>query len=321
MELTIGTILILVVFIVIFIFVNFTRYVETSGFLRPSKYHIIRTDIAGFIKNIYFEDGDIVKKDDILVELDTEDTAIDFLSIEKEVENKNKELERLYEYLNLLEKKFEVDKAKEEYNLNKSKVLKETGGITPFQFEKIKFDYESFILSYELSKSEIYSDINAYEIDLSKLVAQRDKLKLIIDKSKITSVADGILVNVSSEPLLNKLLKIGDPICYIYEDSNLIAEIKIPESQMAKVSKGQKVEITINAFPKEEYKIFEGTLSYISSDSIEGFYRAEVLLDTKTVNVKTKGLEEEKRLLFGLGLKAKINTGKGNIFDILFKNQ
>jgi hypothetical protein len=39
------------------------------------------------------------------------------------------------------------------------------------------------------------------------------------------------------------------------------------------------------------------------------------------VNVKTKGLEEEKRLLFGLGLKAKINTGKGYIFDILFKNQ
>jgi multidrug resistance efflux pump len=50
---------------------------------------------------------------------------------------------------------------------------------------------------------------------------------------------------------------------------------------MAKVSKGQKVEITINAFPKEEYKIFEGTLSYISSDSIEGFYRAEVFIGYK----------------------------------------
>lgn len=315
-----GLLIILLLLVFIFSFIDFTKYVETVGYLRPSEYHIIRATTNGFIKNVYFEDCDKIEKGTLIIKLDTEEIELNLKSVSNQIIYLEKEIDRLIDYIELVGEKFKIDKEKEEYNINKSKILVETGGLTRFQYDKMIYEYEGFLLSYQISESELLSRLNSNESELNRLIKEKDKLKMILERSYIYSPAAGQLIDKSSLPLEGLFVNNGQEICLLYEDSDIIAEIMIPENQMGKVTTGQDVELNINAYPKEEYKLFKGKLTYISSDSNEGYYKAEASLNSDIVKLKVDEEFEGKRLLFGLGLKAKIKTGEGSIFDILFKN-
>jgi RND family efflux transporter MFP subunit len=163
-----------------------TDYEEFNGWLAPDKKVEVRARVRGHIKNVKFSDGQVVKKGDVLFELDPR-------PFETEIGRNQDEL-RVYEA-----QKVAADK--EETRL---RALEKKGGASTQQVDKAEADAKALGASLDATKNKIARA----KLDLEYSIITAD-INGRVSKAELT---EGNLVNAGgSDPLLTTIASI-DPI-------------------------------------------------------------------------------------------------------------
>lgn len=182
--------------------VKTTADIRAIGSLQSDESVVIAPEVAGRIAEINFAEGRPVKKDDVLVRLDT---AL-----------ANAEVADAQARLTLAEA-----------NNERARTLSRTGAVTGKSRDEAVSNYQTALAALELAKTR-----------LSKL-----ELRAPFDGvAGLRGVSAGAFVNV------------GTPIANVEKVDVLKVDFKIPEVHLGDVKTGQRIELSVDAFPGHTFE-------------------------------------------------------------------
>ena len=228
----------------------------------------------GKIENITKDEGEIVKKDEVLVKLDT-------ASLEKSLEELNEkifasklELSKLqtgYRQEEILEAKAEMEEAIE--NLNKTKDtynrqanLFKTKSTSEENFTISQLNYKQALATldkakalYELRKNGYRDeDIKIQESNLKSLEIQAEKLKIDLNDSVIKAPVDGVILTRFKE--IGAITNAGESILEIAKTDEFWVRAYIDEKNLGNIKPGLKMSIQTDSRTEN----YEGVIGFIS---------------------------------------------------------
>ncbi|KLD96118.1 efflux RND transporter periplasmic adaptor subunit [Aliarcobacter butzleri] len=228
----------------------------------------------GKIENITKDEGEIVKKDEILVKLDT-------ASLEKSLEELNEkifasklELSKLqtgYRQEEILEAKAAMEEAIE--NLNKTKDtynrqanLFKTKSTSEENFTISQLNYKQALATldkakalYELRKNGYRNeDIKIQESNLKSLEIQAEKIKIDLNDSIIKAPVDGVILTRFKE--IGAITNAGESILEIAKTDEFWVRAYIDEKNLGNIKPGLKMSIQTDSRSEN----YEGVIGFIS---------------------------------------------------------
>ena len=129
-------------------------------------------------------------------------------------------------------------------------------------------------------------DIAAQEAQLRQYVARRDVLLAEIAKTKIISPIKGVITNIKFEE--GEIVAANQGVITVISETEFEIEADVPEIDIGNIMRGDKVEITLDAFPGE---IFMGHVGFIDpaetiTDGVVNF-SITVLFDKEDSRIKS----------------------------------
>lgn len=194
--------------------------VTGSGQIRPEVQVKVSANVAGKIIKLHAEEGDYVKKGQLLVELDPEQYVAALARAKS----------------NMLSMRANEKKLKSE--LNRARDLKTQGLISEADFEAAEASYEAAVSNTQ------------------QAVANVDEAKDMLAKTKLSSDMDGIVTDLNKE---EGEIALGaqfqeDVIMVVSDLSRMEAAIEVDENDVVNVSLNDTSEIEIDAFPDTTFK-------------------------------------------------------------------
>ncbi|MFN3472190.1 MAG: efflux RND transporter periplasmic adaptor subunit [Aquificaceae bacterium] len=239
------------------------KLVYGSGYVRSKDYVLLKAEVSGYIKEVLVEEGDYVKKGQILALMDSsqlEESIKEVLERLKLAEERSKEDSP---YLKSLESALESAKA----SMENSKRIFERRERLFLQGLIPKEAYEQSKTQYEIAEREYERAKNAYEdaiksINTEKKVLEADLRRLLKEKEKYVIrsplegyvfkkyISEGDYVNPISQE--NKLFSIGSRELEVW--------LEVDEEYAGKIKEGQRVVLKVDAIPD---RTFEGRVSQV----------------------------------------------------------
>ncbi len=254
--------------------------VVTTGTLNPVTIVDVGSQVSGKIQNLYVDFNSLVKKGQILVELDPE----------------------------LFETRVQQNKAN--YNsmvaaLEKSKVTLEN---TAKRHDRTKALFEKELVSFEeMDSSEVayfnaQADLKSAEARLAQAQSQLDTSKVDLTYTIIRSPIDGVVINRNINIGQTVAASLQAPVLFqIANDlAKMQVECSVDEADIGRVKEGQKVRFNVDAFPDDE---FEGIVSQVRYSPV---VQQNVVTYTTIVNVENPGL----KLMPGMTATISVITGE-----------
>lgn len=276
-KLTIALIILLISFISYKIYSN--MFLKNENNLTFYGNIDTRTVNVGFrflgkIENITKDEGEIVKKDEVLVKLDT-------ASLEKSLEELNEkifasklELSKLqtgYRQEEILEAKAAMEEAIE--NLNKTKDtynrqanLFKTKSTSEENFTISQLNYKQALATldkakalYELRKNGYRDeDIKIQESNLKSLEIQAEKIKIDLNDSVIKAPVNGVILTRFKE--IGAITNAGESILEIAKTDEFWVRAYIDEKNLGNIKPGLKMSIQTDSRSEN----YEGVIGFIS---------------------------------------------------------
>ena len=150
--------------------------------------------------------------------------------------------------------------------------------------KEARLEYEGAELNL-ISLRDSGADVSAIGDAESKATALKNNLDaagLAVERSRLIAPTGGTITTLNVHGA-GAVVREGDVIASIAPaGARLIAEVMIPNGHIAKVHAGLPARILIDAYPYQQYGVFEGTVLTVSPDAIqspngESFYRATIL--------------------------------------------
>jgi multidrug efflux pump subunit AcrA (membrane-fusion protein) len=156
--------------------------------------------------------------------------------------------------------------------------------------------------------------INDAEAKSTQAKNNLEAIHLQIDRTHLNAPISGTVTYLSVHGA-GAVVREGDVVANIAPaGARLVAEVHIPNEHIAKVHPGLPVKILVDAFPYQQYGVFDGTVLTVSPDAItspsgESYYRAVVL---PTADKLSTGVS----LAPGLALEARIVTDHRTVLGL-----
>lgn len=243
----------------------------TSGTVISKNEREITSDISGKIKEVLIEEGERIKKGDLLARLNSDELEYDLKQSEIKLEIAEDKLNQLRkEDKANLETSFKNAKIDYKDALKKyedKKSLFEAGVVSKNNLEEAKSSMDRSYNDYLLTKKKYedadnLSNIRIQEKEVRAMELDIDKKKSDIEKTNIVSPIDGTIIEVA----ISELDIVGSStLMFKIEDTeNLEVVTNISEYDIGNVRLGQAVKVTNDGMEKKEYK---GTVAYISPNA------------------------------------------------------
>ncbi|HEY9115666.1 MAG TPA: efflux RND transporter periplasmic adaptor subunit, partial [Bacteroidales bacterium] len=225
--------------------------ITATGTLEATNTVVVGTQVSGVIEKIYVDFNSVVKKGQLIAELDKS-------TLQSSLETAEADLERAaaeYEY--------------QQANLERIKQLYENE-VLP------KSDYDMAVYSFKISKAGLKSA----EANLNR--AQRN-----LSYAMIYAPIDGIVLNRAVEEGQTVAASMNTPELFTITNdlSTMQVEADVDEADIGMVKKGQHVDFTVDAFPDET---FTGEVAEVRLQPNES---ANVITYTVIVNVANPKLK------------------------------
>jgi HlyD family secretion protein len=200
--------------------------ITATGTVEPTDTVIVGTQVSGTIKRVYVDFNSVVKKGQLLVELDKS-------ILQTEVEQKNAALQAAQ--ANLVYQKSNYDRQIQLFNV---------GVISKSEFEMALYQYNSAKESANSSKAQLRS--------AEKNLSYADIYSPINGTVLSRSISEGQTVAASfNTPTLFSIAK---------DLTKMQVQASIDEADIGNVAKGQHVQFTVDAYPTDT---FAGTVKAI----------------------------------------------------------
>lgn len=234
------------------------QYVEDIATVQCKEKQTVYIEGSGKIIELKTDVGDIVKKGDVLAVLDDTDLKLQLKNAEAQISAAKSQLESTNEsnYANQIEiaalqvAQAETANNSAVRNLEKAKALYEAGVLSNEDYlnaqdacETAKLALKTANLQLEEAKKGVPDYIKkGYASQLEQAVILKDTLLKSIEKQKLLSPADGVILEKFVEN--NLIAAPGTPGFVIGDTANLQLEANILSDESYKVNIGDEVEIT-----------------------------------------------------------------------------
>ncbi|HAZ7574694.1 HlyD family type I secretion periplasmic adaptor subunit [Legionella sp. PATHC032] len=347
----------LLFFIVAIIWANYAILDEvTTGqgkVIPSSEVQVIQNLEGGIIQNIFVKEGQIVKKDQILMQIDNTRFMASYAEAEKKIDALEIEIIRLnaeisntkpvfpekftktyphlvqdqlslYESrmreLNQLEKSLEL--AQKELNLTRP--LLKGGSVSEVEVIRLERTVSEIKGNIEKFKSEELDRLNKARTELFALVEANKADKDRLTRTTVRSPVYGIVKQIKTKTIGGVVQPGSDLLEIVPLDDTLLIEAKIRPSDIGFIHPGQKAMVKITAYDFSIYGGLEGVVEHISADTIideqtdkkeESYYIVKVRTEKNYLGTEKKPLP----IIPGMQATVDILTGQKSVLQYLLK--
>lgn len=239
----------------------------------------VNTRVQGFIKKIYFEEYQKVKKGDTLVVIEDIEYRLKVAQAEADYHNALVGKNAMYTTINTTqnnilvtdaaidEQRIRLENAEKDYKRYQELVKEEA--VTPQQFDRVRTDYAATKAKYEqlirqkqstsLVKQEQTQRLEQNEAAIKLAEAALELAKLNLSYTVIFATTDG--VTGRKEIHEGELVQQGQTLVTLVDGTEKWVIANYKETQTTNMHIGQKVKINVDAIPGVK---FEGRISSIS---------------------------------------------------------
>lgn len=227
--------------------------VTATGTVEPITQVEVGTQVSGIINKIYVDYNSVVKKGQVIAELDK-------TTLESELQSKQADLESSRTEYDYQTKNYIRTKT-----LHEKKLVSDT-------------DYESATYQYEKAKS-------AYEKNQADLI----KVKTNLGYAIITSPIDGVVLSRAVEEGQTVASSFSTPT--LFKIANDLTKMQVvadvDEADIGQVEEGQRVSFTVDAYPND---IFEGEVMQVrlEATTTSNVVTYEVVINAPNPELKLK---------------------------------
>ena len=274
--------------------------IESTGTIEATEVDI-RSEASGKTLALHFNEGDWVKKGDIIAEIDHEKLDIELAQAKAKLAEakaqltllikglRDKEVERAHE--TFLESKVLLKDSKREYK--RIQVLYDEGVVDLGSRDKTEAAYESAQKRYEIARKNYEiavegsrkEEIQAGEAVKEGAEAQVKLIERKIEDATVIIPIDGVISERYVE--LGEFVSVGSLIATIIDLKHPWVMTYVSEKNLGKVKLGQEGKVMVDSFPDKE---FTGKVTYISPEA-----------EFTPKNIQTK--EERVKLVFGVKIE------------------
>ena len=285
----------------------------------------VRAEVEGIIQSIHIEEGQSVRKGDLIAELSDRDLRAERTKTAAQIDETQARLKLL-----------QAGTRAEELELART-VLKKTEERVEYGGKHLKMDEtlyaQQLISQRELELTRELAALRAKEVqeardrlrlleagnrpeeieatvaELSRLKAQHAWLEQQLALLKVHTPVDGIVITPRVGEKVGQAVKRGDLIAEVHEMRKLTVEIHVPEKEIAEVHVGQRIVLKARAYPLEK---FDARVMAIAPAAVEPEMRAE-----RMVRVRTELENPDLLLKPEMSGRAKIYCGERRLLDIV----
>ena len=238
---------------------------------------------GGEIRELHVEEGQEVKKGDLLAVISSEELALQLRQLEAQLKSLRGEEEKTLlepqqstiKGQELLLQQARQDLEKAETNLARIKEIYETGGASQKEYEEAFHAAEAAAINLELQAEALsllektYSPAGGareyYTGRKEALQAQIDLLQYQLERCTLTAPVDGTVANLAVKE--SELPNPGVPIMNIFQKDNSTIEVYVRAEDVQSIETGMQVDLLPDR--KAQEHIFQGTLQRIAPTAVE----------------------------------------------------
>lgn len=289
--------------------------------------------VGGYVDTILFEENQHVTKGQILVKLDSRDYQIKLeqaLAAQRgasagvnvsQSQISTSAASSSTAKANAEAAKVKLWKAEKDFS-RYANLIKE-GAITQQQFDQVKAErdatkatYEAALDQYRAASSQVGATRSQLQISatgVDQRQADVDFAKLQLSYTTITAPTSGIVSRKNIQK--GQLVQAGQSLFSIVNDNSIYVTANFKETQLNKLSAGEKVEISVDAFPDEKiegeiYNFSPATgakFSLLPPDNASGNYVKVVQRVPVKIKINARP-ELLTKLRPGMSVKASVHT-------------
>lgn len=317
-----------------------------------SEIQIIQNLEGGIIQNIFVKEGDIVKKDQILMQIDNtrfmssnseaekkmDALQLEIIRIKAEMsddkpvfpeEIKKAQPNLVSDQLNLYESrmrelnqlKISLDLAQKE--LDMTRPLLKNGAVSPVEVIRLDRTVNDIKGSIDKFKSDELDRLNRARGDLSALMEANKADKDRLTRTTVRSPMYGIIKQIKTTTIGGVVQPGSDLVEVVPLDDTLLIEAKIRPADIGFIHSGQKAMVKLTAYDFSIYGGLEGKVEQISADTIlddtdkknESFYVIRVRTDKNHLGTDAKPLP----IIPGMLATVDILTGEKSVLAYILK--
>ena len=312
-----------------------TTHEETDNAQVETYFVPVLPRMAGYVKTVNVKDYDLVKKDEVLAEIDTDEAQLvleelkaDLVQTQSDIENARANINNLKVTINSANANLKANylrREKSKKDAERDANLLADNAITRKQSEDSKSNAEILSAQYEAGQEDILTAKSRMPIlqaalhkaesaiALKKVKIEQQKLRLTY--SKVYAPSTGRIGKKTIEA--GQFVQAGQPLMTIVQDSNFWVVANFKETQVSSLKIGDLVNMTLNAYPDRIIKgkivsIAEATgakTSLLPADNASGNF----VKVTQRVPVKIEIMDLNKNkdmLRAGLSLDVSVPLNK-----------
>lgn len=318
-----------------------------------SEIQVIQNLEGGIIKNIFVKEGEIVKKDQILMQIDNTRFMSSYAEAGKKIDALQLEIIRINAEINKTKPDF-PQKLKDDYpnlvsdqmSLYESKMRELNQLQISLQLAQKELDMtrpllksgsvsEVEVIRLDRTVNEIKGNIDKFKSDeLDKLNKARGELSALVEANKadqdrltrttVRSPVYGVIKQIKTTTIGGVIQPGSDIVEIVPLDDTLLIEAKIRPSDIGFIHPGQKAMVKITAYDFSIYGGLEGVVEQISADTIldetdkknESYY---YVIRVRTDKNHLGTVEKPLPIIPGMLATVDILTGKKSVLEYILK--
>lgn len=240
---------------------DITQSVYASGVVKADGQYIVYPTASGVLRKVNVTVGDAIVLGQPLFELDNDKAQLSTESAQLAYQLSNENNRYIQD--KIAEMQLTVQNAKDKLRVdesiyNRNTKIKDQGGISEVDFERVELAYKSSKLAYETAQNRL----NQLRIQLKN---EQSKNRINVRLSE-KSQSDFTVKSAFSGQLFDVLVKEGalvspqTPLAVIGKANSFLLELEVDENDMVQVAVGQKVLVTMDSYKAQ---VFEAEINKI----------------------------------------------------------
>lgn len=272
-----------------------TSAVYASGTLVPEQEYKAVSSVDGYLAATLVKEGDTVHKGQLLFRVSSEVRQAQQSGAAAIVERTLPTVGDNAPIIRELEGRIAVSRIKKEQDslqYMRYKNLFEQNAISKSNYEKYYLAYQSSLKEYQNLKQQLQQQKLSANIQLQQAKNQLSLAAAQTGVGELKSFVDGVIYDIYKKE--GDLITPNQPIALIGA-GRMIAKLSIDENDLDKVYEGQKVLVTMDAFPDKVFKAHIDKI-YPVLNKVEQSFKADAVLDD-VAPVEVYGLNLEANIV------------------------